>query len=134
MVRALHFLLATFVFETASVFAFTQHKVGVNRPCEKPISTAAMYECTLKEWQAADSKQKAYYESVLASLRGSDQEKLRAAQQAWESYRKLNCQAQLGLHEGGTSGSYNYNSCMATMAKQRLANLREIYGYWGYGK
>jgi uncharacterized protein YecT (DUF1311 family) len=111
-----------------------QHLNAKDALCRKPATTAEMTACTSEEWQAADSKLNAYYEKLLKGLDSSNGDNLRVAQQAWESYRKLDCNAERGLYDSGTAGSYNYNSCMETLATQRLADLRRIYSYWGYGK
>ena len=105
---------------------------GMDQTCKQPTTTAEMYECTLSEWHSADRRMDAYYGRVLQSLHGMrsrDVQHLRKAQRAWEVYREADCKAELKLYEGGTAGSFNYNSCMEASAVQRLADLRQIYGW-----
>lgn len=86
-------------------------------------------DCTQKQWQAADAALGNYFSLVTIELDGSEVGALKKAQDAWVRYRKLSCAAEKALYEGGTAGSYNYNSCMATMAKQRLKEMQSIYGW-----
>ena len=117
-----------------SMPAHSQHGHVKNSPCEKPASTAEMANCTKKEGKAEDKKLDAYYQLISKRLEGNELTALQKAQNAWIKYRELNCTAELALYEGGTAGSYNYNSCMGDMAQRRLRELKSIYAYWGIAR
>jgi uncharacterized protein YecT (DUF1311 family) len=118
----------------ASIPAHSQHTHTKNSPCDKPASTAEMANCTQKEWKAEDKKLDAYYQLISKRLEGNELTALQKAQTAWIKYRDLNCSAERMLYEGGTAGSYNYNSCMEDMAQRRLGELKSIYDYWRVSK
>ncbi len=109
----------------SSLPAFSQPAKSSHNPCDKPATTAQQADCTQKQWQAADAALGNYFSLVTIELDGSEVSALKQAQDAWAHYRKLNCAAEKAIYEGGTAGSYNYNSCMATMAKQRLKKCRQ---------
>ena len=113
----------------ASLPALAQHAKSKEDPCNKPATTAQMAVCTQKEWQAADAALGNYYSLVTSELDASEAAALKKAQDAWVRYRKLNCAAVKATYEGGTAGSYNYNSCMATMAQDRLKEMQLMYGW-----
>lgn len=112
-----------------SLPAFSQHAKAKNDPCDRPASTAQEAACTRKQWQSADAALGNYFSLVTIKLDGSEVAALKKAQHAWVRYRKLNCAAEKATYEGGTAGSYNYNSCMAAMAQDRLKDLQAIYGW-----
>ncbi|HUY82806.1 MAG TPA: lysozyme inhibitor LprI family protein [Acidobacteriaceae bacterium] len=112
-----------------SLPAFSQHTKSKNNPCDKPATTAQQAACTQKQWQAADAALGNYFSLVTIELDGSEVSALKKAQDAWVRYRKLNCAAEKATYEDGTAGSYNYNSCMTTMAEQRLKEMQAMYGW-----
>jgi uncharacterized protein YecT (DUF1311 family) len=112
-----------------SLPGISQPTKSPHNPCDKPATTAQQADCTRKQWQDADAALGNYFSLVTIELDGSAVSALKQAQDAWLHYRKLNCAAEKSLYEGGTAGSYNYNSCMATMAKQRLKEMQSIYGW-----
>lgn len=109
--------------------ASSQRTKSKNDPCDRPASTAQEAACTQKQWQAADAALGNYFSLVTIELDGSEVAALKNAQDAWARYRKANCEAERAMYEGGTAGSYNYNSCMAAMAQERLKDLKAMYGW-----
>lgn len=112
-----------------SLPALSQPTKSKHDPCDKPATTAQQAACTLKQWQVSDAALGNYFSLVTIELDGSEVAALNKAQDAWLRYRKLNCEAEKTIYEGGTAGSYNYNSCMATMAQQRLKEMQLMYGW-----
>lgn len=112
-----------------SLPAFAQHNKAEDDLCAKAVSTVEMTSCTLKAWQAADARLGNYFSLVSIELDDSEVAALKKAQDAWAQYRELNCEAVRVLYEGGTAGGPAYSSCMETMAQERLANLKVMYGW-----
>ena len=112
-----------------SLPVFSQSVKAKDDPCAKAVSTMEMTSCTWKAWQAADAALGNYFSLVTIELDDSEVSALKKAQDAWVQYRELNCKAVRALYEGGTAGEPAYNSCMETMAQERLKNMKAIYGW-----
>lgn len=58
---------------------------------------------------------------------GADRDRLMKTQDAWMSYRDLQCEAVYGLYAGGTLAATQLAACKRRMAEARSSELRETY-------
>lgn len=72
------------------------------RACENTTSTAAMRECENARLKHADDGMNAAYRTLSAKLDPRGQEKLRAAQEAWLTYRSAEANFQADSARDGT--------------------------------
>jgi uncharacterized protein YecT (DUF1311 family) len=106
--------------------------------CDDPQNQQEMNTCARIEFERADGELNALWRDVIAGAREADreldrgfddrpgsEEVLRQAQRAWITYRDAHCTWQ-GYEEarGGTMEPLVYNSCRASVTRERIAQLR----------
>jgi uncharacterized protein YecT (DUF1311 family) len=95
-------------------------------PCANARTQLEMNECAIKEYKAADAELNRVYKEVIAALRPEMQEKLRAAQRAWITYRDANCDCAAFEYTGGSIYPLMYYSCLRDMTITRTQKIRQL--------
>lgn len=119
----IHLLLVVVCALGAGVFA-------QNDPCRKPTSQRELSQCSERKFHMADDEMQKTYKSFLATLEkraAPGLEPLKAAQQAWVTYRDLECRAE-SAEEAGELKSTMFSDCMETLTRARITQLNDTYG------
>jgi uncharacterized protein YecT (DUF1311 family) len=92
--------------------------------CDKKpmeMTSQEQLECSIKAAEQAERKmQKAYQHALRSQHNRSLKSKLAASQQAWERYRRLQCNYVLDSMGEATEGPSWYQGCMQDMANERV--------------
>ena len=114
-------------------------------PCASATTQAELNKCSDEEHLEADERLNSVYKNLLAMLQQAavdakkqkDEtltkeaetaiQKLRAAQSAWDQYRRLHCDAVKQQFEGGTILPLEWATCMTETANHRIAELKSGY-------
>jgi len=100
--------------------------------CPGDVSQHTLVQCMQKEDAAYDKKVDDKLVSAVASVDSADlssqdkeniKRQLVAIQQAYETYRKLDCEARVTFLDNSDSGVLEYWDCMRRHALQRLLDL-----------
>ena len=100
--------------------------------CEKAITTPELNECASISQKKAEAKLNNVYQRVLKSLNQKDdslesysdmRKTLIAAQRAWITFRKADCDAIFQKHASGTIRTVMYIGCMQNHAERRIQDL-----------
>ncbi len=94
------------------------------RDCNDAASTAEMRACANELYEAADAELNRVYRQLTHQLSDKRREKLKAAQQAWITFRDKNATFAAGEVEDGTMYPLLEVSELTTMTKQRTEQLR----------
>lgn len=113
-------------------------------PCRKASNQRELNDCTEKKFHAADDEMHKVYRSIsalldskLAKLGNGDElmrkyaagaiADLKAAQDAWVTYRDLECKAEAGQEAGGSIQPTILANCMETITRARIQQLHDTY-------
>lgn len=110
------------IFSSASLFA-------QNDPCRKATTQLELSQCSERKFHIADDEMQKTYKNILATLEKRATpgvEPLKAAQQAWVTYRDLECRSE-SSEESGELRSTMFSDCMETITRARTAQLNTTY-------
>ena len=104
--------------------------------CAYPTSQLEMTVCAQRGFEEADAELNAVYREAMAEMRQLDQnlpdyqkgaaDTLRDAQRAWIPFRDKACESYGFLARGGTMEPQLVASCLATMTRTRIEDLKEL--------
>jgi uncharacterized protein YecT (DUF1311 family) len=112
-----------------SANSFSQEKKGSEVPCGETGTQAEANACARREYQQADAEMNKVYGRLmteLADYEGNDQQKLQRAQALWLQYRDANCESESSIYQGGSIRPAVYNSCLASVTRERARRLTEF--------
>jgi uncharacterized protein YecT (DUF1311 family) len=96
--------------------------------CHQTAKTQREIEdCAKMQMENTSAELQRLYAKYLGTLVGEDRDRLMKAQQAWEQYRDLDCQAAYGTYAGGTMAGAEFAACKAHLTTERVAELKRIY-------
>jgi uncharacterized protein YecT (DUF1311 family) len=124
--------------------AATAQTAKPDDPCRKVSSQRELNDCTEKKFHAADDEVHKVYRSISAALDGklaklgngdellrkyaaSAVVDLKAAQDAWVTYRDLECKAEAGQEAGGSIQPTVLANCMESITRARIQQLHDTY-------
>ena len=93
------------------------------QPCADARSQSEMNQCAFDEYKKADAELNHVYQQLLPKLEAAHQEKLKAAQRAWVTFRDADCEYEAFAFEGGSMQPLIRYSCLETATKARTAQL-----------
>ena len=108
---------------------FAQTKKPAKDPCKDPLSQFEMNVCSRRDYEKADAELNKVYKQLMDELAeyGNDpRPKFREAQSLWIRYRDANCDSEAALYEGGSIRPTIYNSCLASVTRERTKRLNEL--------
>lgn len=114
---------------TFSSHAYPQHMNAKDSPCKTDATTVDLSNCLWNAWKSEDKELNSYYLVVSRHVSGDELIDLRHAENAWITFRDLNCKAEKSLYDGGTAVGPVYNACMEAMTRHRLAGLKTMYDW-----
>jgi uncharacterized protein YecT (DUF1311 family) len=134
-------LLAIVLASTALAVAQTSRP---DDPCRKVSSQRELNDCTEKKFHAADDELQKLYRTIAAQLdnklaklatgdvlmrkyAASAVADLRSAQDAWVTYRDLQCKAEGGREAGGSIQPTIFADCMQRITRDRIQQLHDTY-------
>ena len=94
------------------------------QPCADAQTQSAMNQCAIDEYKKADAELNRVYQQLLPKLEATHQEKLKAAQRAWISFRDADCEYEAFAFEGGSMQPLIRYSCLEAATKTRTNQLR----------
>jgi uncharacterized protein YecT (DUF1311 family) len=94
--------------------------------CKDAATTAAMRTCENSRYERSEQKLNAEYGRLMKQLDRSRQEKLRAAQRAWLSFRDANAAFVESEAENGSLAPILKISALADMTEARALELARI--------
>lgn len=107
--------------------------------CTNPVTQSAMNYCEGARAQREDVALNVAWRQLIALVRASDRQnetrgegerRYRAAQRAWIAWRDGHCEVE-GLGAlGGSMESMLVSGCLATMTRDRTAQLRAAMAEW----
>jgi uncharacterized protein YecT (DUF1311 family) len=127
LVRSWLLLLATFL--CYGTIARAQHMNSAGAPCRNVAVTLAIENCFDKAYRAADSGLNQTYSQISKVLQPDDLQRLTVAQRLWIQFRDATCTAESDLYYGGTASGPAYSACREELTRQRVAELKTIYGW-----
>jgi uncharacterized protein YecT (DUF1311 family) len=127
LARSCLLLLAAFLCYVS--IARAQHMNSADAPCRNVAVTIAMENCFDKAYKAADGGLNQTYRQISKVLQPDDLERLKVAQRLWIQFRDATCTAESNLYNGGTASAPAYSACLEELTRQRLADLKTIYGW-----
>jgi uncharacterized protein YecT (DUF1311 family) len=96
-----------------------------DNPCKTATTQLAMNECAEQARMKADATMTKAYNSLLKALDEDHGPLLQKSQKAWEKFREAECQLQSSQFLGGSAQGQLYGDCMAAMAADRTAALKD---------
>lgn len=125
--QACFFLLAICGF--FSIPGRAQHMNAVDAPCRSAGSNADITQCFYDAYKKADGDLNRVYGEIRKILAVEESEKLRTTQRLWIQFRDSNCAAEKDLYAGGSAAPMVYAACMEADTRQRVAELKTMYGW-----
>lgn len=109
--------------------SFSQERRATDVPCGENGTQAEANACARQDYQKADAQLNKTYRQLmtgLAAFKGKDQQQLRRAQALWIQYRDANCESEASIYLGGSIRPAVYNSCLASVTRERTGRLLEF--------
>ena len=107
-----------------------------NVDCTNAQAQTELTYCAEQDWNAADARLNAAYESAISAMRGIDssldaqdrgaEAALRAAQRAWISFRDNTCAAEGWAMHGGSAEPMVIYGCRARVTAARADELENM--------
>ena len=94
--------------------------------CKDAVTTAAMRACENSRYERSEQRLNAEYGRLMKQLDHSRQERLRAAQRAWLSFRDANAAFVEGEAENGSLALLLKISALADMTEARALELARM--------
>ncbi|MGL5010107.1 MAG: lysozyme inhibitor LprI family protein [Paracoccaceae bacterium] len=117
-------------------FALSLPAVAQEVNCFDPITQMEMNICSYQEWEAADADLNRVYAAAMAIVQArdaeypiqglSEEDRLRAAQRAWVTFRDANCDAAGYQFRGGSAEPLLINGCLRSMTEARIEELEGL--------
>lgn len=117
-------LAASLAFQTPAQQRAKPAAQTKKQPCADAQSQNEMNQCAFEEYKKADAELNRVYQQLLPKLEAAHQEKLKAAQRAWITFRDADCEYEAFAFEGGSMQPLIRYSCLETATKARTAQLR----------
>ena len=102
---------------------------AADAPCRSAGSGAGISQCFYDAFKKADGDLNRVYSEIRKVLAVEESEKLRATQRLWVQFRDSNCVAEKDLYAGGSAAPMAYAACMEADTRQRIAELKMMYGW-----
>jgi uncharacterized protein YecT (DUF1311 family) len=109
--------------------AVAQHMNSPSAPCRNAVATVPMENCFDKAYKAADHELNDTYSQISKVLNPDELQQLKVAQRLWVQFRDATCTAESDLYKGGTAAGPAYSACREEVTRQRVAELKTIYGW-----
>jgi uncharacterized protein YecT (DUF1311 family) len=110
--------------------AEAQHMNAAGAPCQKTNGvTIALDNCFARTYRAADDQLNQLYKQIRQVLTSDEQQQLLATQRLWLKLRDATCNAESNLYKGGDAESPAYSACLEEETRQRIGDLKTIYGW-----
>ena len=94
-------------------------------PCAPEAQRSSqLMACAQREFRQASAELTRARAGLNADLEPRSRVKLRAAERAWLSYRKTNCDTEASIYEGGTIQPLIELRCMTRVTRERAAELK----------
>ncbi|MHC1743480.1 MAG: lysozyme inhibitor LprI family protein [Syntrophobacteraceae bacterium] len=107
------------------IFALTALDLSAaENDCNDAVSTAEMRTCANKLYEAADAELNQVYRQLASKLSDKRRESLKAAQQAWITFRDKNATFAASAVEDGTMYPVLEVAELTALTKQRTEQLR----------
>lgn len=127
-IRPVLLLFATYA--CCCSIAKAQHMNATGAPCQNTSGvTATLDNCFARAYRAADDQLNQLYRQIRQVLKPDEQQQLIAAQRLWLQLRDATCKAESDLYKGGDAESPAYAACLEEETRQRLSDLKTIYGW-----
>ena len=96
-----------------------------SQDCSEAETTYDIKICLSKELDKHDADLNQQYKLCMKKLDKVAQNKLRAAQKAWISFRDADCEFQADENRGGTLEGVSNLSCLSSKTKTRADEIRD---------
>jgi len=126
-IRAWPLLLAVFLCYESTARA--QHMNAASAPCKDAVVTQDIENCFDKAYRAADRDLNQTYGQISKVLKPDELQQLKVAQRLWIQFRDATCTAESDLYLGGTAAGPAYSACREELTRQRVTELKTIYGW-----
>ncbi len=114
---------------TSATGRWAQHMNALQAPCRDAVATADVAQCFDRASMKADRELNRIYAEVRSALAPRDRQNLEDAERAWLKYRDATCAAERDLYDGGTAAFPAYAACIEEVTRERVSDLRTIYGW-----
>lgn len=94
--------------------------------CDNVISQADINLCTSPEFSNVDKKLNATYAKLMNSLDEDHKVIIKKAQRAWIAFRDLECSAETMDSDGYSIHTFDVNTCISEMTKERIKKLESF--------
>ena len=95
--------------------------------CDDAYTTPAIERCLTRVRNREDSLLRSTERRVRARLDSTGVHRFDSATVAWERYRETECQSVYDWYTPGTIAPIEYLTCQIALARERRANLHELY-------
>jgi uncharacterized protein YecT (DUF1311 family) len=94
-------------------------------PCAPEAQRSTqLLACAERKFREATAELKRVREELYPDFEPRSRVKFRAAERAWLSYRKSNCETEASIYEGGTIQPLIQLRCMTRLTQERAGELR----------
>ncbi|NER83497.1 MAG: DUF1311 domain-containing protein [Leptolyngbya sp. SIO1D8] len=93
--------------------------------CSNPQTQADMNRCTQAEYEQADANLNNAYQAVKGAVSSQQQTQLLSAEEAWLTYRDINCDFVQAQYAGGSIQPTVYYGCLTQLTNDRTAELEQ---------
>ncbi len=118
--------LKIYLVSIASTIGLSVAAPAISQPkinCINLGSNVEYKECAARAYEASDKKLNQVYKPILAKLKGTEQQRLIAAQSIWIKFRDANCDFEVYQNRDGSGYSGFLANCLERMTKARIAEL-----------
>jgi uncharacterized protein YecT (DUF1311 family) len=109
--------------------AVAQHMNAKDAPCRGVVVTAEMAACFYKASTAHNSELASLFAAVRPAVGGDELKLLDRAQVAWLEYRKLSCDSEYAMYQGGSAAPTVRFACLEALTRDRIKQLHDAYDW-----
>jgi uncharacterized protein YecT (DUF1311 family) len=98
-------------------------------PCRKAGSGVDTTNCFSREARARDKELAELLIKVRPFIGGDEHSLLNRAQARWTEYRKLQCDGEREMYEGGSAASMVRLACLEALTRDRIKQIHDAYDW-----
>ncbi len=98
-------------------------------PCREAVVTVEAAACFSRAFRKQDQALATVLHHVRPATGGDELKLLNRAQAAWVQYRRLSCDGEYAMYEGGTAGPVVRLACLEALTRDRIQQLHTAYDW-----
>jgi uncharacterized protein YecT (DUF1311 family) len=122
-------VFASLALTAAALPATAQHMNAQDAACRDEVGTSDKAVCLSDALASRDKELSGLLNQIRPAVSGNERGLLNRSHVAWMEYRRLACDAEYAMYDGGTGAPVARLACREALTRDRLKQLHDAYDW-----